>query len=359
LTLQQREIENPPITMKTAAGPISRKDQVPQSGFQRRRPPMLVRCAIGVMLDGVIGPLARGLELFGRGDRPIRAFGRMQRQGFSKKNPFAGYLPTCHDVFVAVYVKSGTNWTMQIVHQLLNHGKGEYEHIHDVIPWPDLNNVAWMRGYAVPLENESAWRAAPEQKRVIKTHLNWEQIPYSDQARYIHVIRDPKDVFVSSYFFFGSVMPVPSVDAWFKAFCSRDFMWSNWAESSAGYWAQRHRPNVLVLSYKAMKRDLPATVRKIAEFLDVRVGDDVLKQVVERSSFQYMKSIGNKFGGWSSIPWKSEAPMMRKGVEGSSSELLTPERQREMDEFFMAELKRLGSDLSYEEFCDVAPKLPS
>jgi hypothetical protein len=144
------------------------------------------------------------------------------------------------------------------------------------------------------------------------------------------------------------------VDAWFKAFCSRDFMWTNWAESSAAYWAQRHRPNVLVLSYKSMKRDLPATVRKIADFLDIRVGDDVLKRVVERSSFQYMKGIGNKFAGWNSIPWKSEAPMMRKGVEGSSAELLTPERQREMDEFFIAELKRLGSDLSYEEFCDVS-----
>ena len=46
--------------------------------------------------------------------------------------------------------------------------------------------------------------------------------------------------------------------------------------------------------------------------------------------------------------------MIRKGAQGGSSELLSPERQRQIDQHFMAELKRLGSDLPYEEFCDLA-----
>ncbi len=111
---------------------------------------------------------------------------------------------------------------------------------------------------------------------------------------------------------------------------------------------------MLVVSFKAMKRDLPGTIRKIAEFLDVRVGEDVLDLVAKKSSFGYMKTIGGKFAGWNPIPWRTEAAMMRKGSQGGSAELLTPDRQREMDEYFMAELKRLGSDLPYEEFCDLA-----
>jgi hypothetical protein len=309
---------------------------------------------MGAVMDGIVKPISRAMDFIGRGDRPIRAIGRAQRKGMRANNPFGSYVPTAHDVFVAVYIKSGTNWTMQIVHQILNHGEGEYAHIHDKIPWPDLNDIGWMKGYAVPLDDESTWRASPEQKRAIKTHLGSDLLPYSDEARYIHVIRDPKDVFVSSYFFFGSMLPIPSVDTWFKVFCSTDFMWSNWAENAAGYWAQRHRPNVLVLSYKAMKRDLAGTVRTIADFLDVRLSDAALKRVVERSSFQYMKGIGSKFAGWNVIPWKSEAAMMRKGAHGGSSELLTPEQQQEMDAYFMSELKRLGSDLPYAEFCDLA-----
>src|SRR5579884_935414 len=196
--------------------PYNPKKHMATSGFQRRKPPMVFRCVMGLMIDGIFRPMSTVMNLFGRGEQSLRAMGRRQRKELLKHNPFGSYVPTCHDVFVAVYVKSGTNWAMQIVHQLLNHGQGEYQHVHDVIPWPDLNNFAFAKGYAVPLEDETAWRASPEQKRAIKTHLGWGQIPYSEQARYIHVIRDPKDVFVSSYFFFGSLLPIPSVDAWFK-----------------------------------------------------------------------------------------------------------------------------------------------
>jgi hypothetical protein len=152
---------------------------------------------------------------------------------------------------------------------------------------------------------------------------------------------------------------MPSVDTFFKLFCSDDFMFGSWAKSAAGYWAQRHRPNVLVLSFKSMKRDLPDAVNKIADFLNIqpdeRGREQVIRTVCEKSSFEFMKTIDYKFEVWKMIPWHTKTPMMRKGAVGGSSELLTPEKQREMDAYFMAELKRLGSDLPYEEFCEVTP----
>ena len=42
------------------------------------------------------------------------------------------------------------------------------------------------------------------------------------------------------------------------------------------------------------------------------------------------------------------------GVQGGSSELLNPQQQDRIDEYFMTELKRLGSDFPYEEFCGLA-----
>jgi hypothetical protein len=47
--------------------------------------------------------------------------------------------------------------------------------------------------------------------------------------------------------------------------------------------------------------------------------------------------------------------MIRKGSQGGSSELLSRERQREIDEHFRAELRELGSDLPYDDFCDAVP----
>ncbi len=321
--------------------------------FRRVPPSLSARIAYGLLVDGALRPFVRAMEKCGCADRVFRSMRRRQIGERSAANPFAGYTPTEHDVFVATYAKSGTNWMMQIVHQLLNHARCEYDHIHQVVAWPAGKYLGAMRGYAIPIEDESVWRASPEQKRVIKTHFDWHELPYSERARYIVVIRDPKDVFVSSYFFFGATFPLPSVDTWFKLFCSPDFpMGGSWAESSAGYWAERDRGNVLVVSFKALKRDLEGTVRRVAQFLDVRVTDDVIRTVCRRSSFEYMKEVEHKFGVWKMIPWRSTSPLIRNGTHGGSGQLLDLRKQAEMDAYFTNELKRLGSDLDYEDFCD-------
>jgi hypothetical protein len=315
---------------------------------------------MGFWIYGLAWPLIWTLQKLGRAERMLGSFNARQQAAVLKNNPFRGYVPGKQDVFVATYAKSGTNWMMQIAHQLIYHGKGEYDHIHCVVPWPDTKaGPPFMRNYAIPLEDAVDWETAPERKRVIKSHFNWELLPYSPEARYIMVIRDPKDVFVSNYFFirdgvFGSAMP--SVDTWYNLFLSDKFvLGGSWAVNAAGYWAQRHRPNVLIVSFKSMKKDLRGTVLKVAAFLDIHVSDEIIREVCEKSSFAYMKGIDHKFRVGKMIPGRPEGAMMRKGTQGGSSELLSPERQREVDAYFIAELKRLGCDLPYEEFCDLAP----
>ena len=31
--------------------------------------------------------------------------------------------------------QSGTNWLMQITYQIATRGEGDFEHIHEVVPW--------------------------------------------------------------------------------------------------------------------------------------------------------------------------------------------------------------------------------
>jgi hypothetical protein len=306
---------------------------------------------------GVVTPVSLLLQKLGRMERVAGAMAAGRQKQLVKRNAFRNYVPTAHDVFVMTYAKSGTNWMMQIAHQLLFHGKGDFEHIHCVVPWPDSQQFGPMSKYAIPAEDPSVWLASPEQKRVIKTHYNWELLPYSEEARYIAVIRDPKDVFVSNYHFFGSVIgpAMPPVDTWLNLFLSENFvMGGSWAANAAGYWAQRHRPNVQVFSFKSMKRDLRATVCQVSEFLGVREKDAVIQEVCDKSSFAYMKRNDDKFRMWNLIPWQSEVAMVRKGSQGGSSELLSAAQQQRVDAYFIAELKRLGCDLPYEEFCDLA-----
>jgi hypothetical protein len=323
--------------------------------FERKRPPLIARYLMGAMLDGIARPAVWTMEALGITDRVVPRFmGRVAKR-FAASKPFEGYVPTSHDVFVATYVKSGTNWMMQIAHQLLNHGDAEFEHIHCVVPWPDLQNGP-MRHYAVPIQDDSIWKRSPEQKRVIKTHFDWKLLPYSEDARYISVIRDPKDVAVSGYHFFAraAVREALSVESWLNVFLSEQFVWGSWPSTTASYWSQRHRPNVLILSFKAMRRDLRGTVCRIAEFLDVRVSDAVIDRVVEKSSFDYMRRMDHQFANWNMVPWRNTGTMVRRGAVGGSGELLTAAQQQRIDEYCRAELRRLGCDLPYEQFCDVA-----
>jgi Sulfotransferase domain len=328
-----------------------------QSSFRREMPPFPLRCALGLWIYGAVAPVGFVLRKLGRMDRVAARMGARVRQRVVEQNAFRNYSPTAHDVFVMTYAKSGTNWMMQIAHQLLFHGKGEFEHIHYVVPWPDSRRFPPMSKYAIPEDDPSVWMASPEQKRVIKTHYNWEMLPYSPDAHYVAVIRDPKDVVVSNYHFFGGVLgpAMPPIADWLKLFLSENFfMGGSWAVNAAGYWAQRQRPNVRIFSFKSMKRDLRGAVCQVADFLGVRTTESMIQEVCEQSSFEYMKRNDDKFCMWNLIPWQSRVPMVRKGSQGGSSELLSKEQQRQIDAYFMSELKRLGSDLPYEEFADLA-----
>lgn len=253
------------------------------------------------------------------------------------------------------YPKSGTNWMLQIVYQLIHHGQGEFDHIHSVAPWPDAVMVSrtW-RKYAIPLHHATAWQTAPERKRVIKTHLNWNLVPYSEAARYIAVIRDPKDVFTSFYFFARNNLlgrAMPGIDAFYRGFLEGKVFPGSWAVNAAGYWEQRRRSNVLVVSFASMKRDLEATVRRVAEFLEIWVPEGVIREVCRKSSFDYMKSIDECFAPYRGAPWRNRTFMLRSGKQGDSSVLLTAEQQRDMDGAFISELQKLGSDLPYRDIC--------
>jgi len=323
--------------------------------YKRKAPPVAMQVAMGILMDGFMRPLIKFNE---RRGAAVRLMGRVatgQHARLRKMNPFRGYIPGPQDVFVMTYAKSGTNWMMQIAHQLIWHGQGEYEHLHDLVPWPDTLAMPFVKKYAIPLAEATHWQQSPERLRVIKTHFDWDMLPYSEDAKYIAVIRDPKDIFVSNYHFirdgvYGPAMP--TVDTWFELFLSTSFpLGGSWAVNTAGYWAQRHRPNVLIASFKDMKRDLRGTVLKVAAFLNIDVPPTVIDEVCRKSSFEHMKANDRKFAMGKMVAWRKPGAMIRAGRQGGSSEMLSPAQQRRIDEYFTSELKRLGSDFPYDEFC--------
>jgi len=317
-----------------------------------------MQVAFGLITDYGFRPAVRITERLGNTAKMFAAVGRGNRKRLLEKNPFNNITLGPHDVVVMTYAKSGTNWMMQIAHQLIWHGKGEYDHLHDVVPWPDTTVMPFVKKYAIPIEEATDWQQSPERMRVIKTHFDWDMLPHSDQPKYIAVIRDPKDIFVSNYHFirdgvYGPAMP--KLETWLDLFLSDDFpIGGSWATNTAGYWAERHRPNVMIASFKEMKRDLRGTVEKVAAFLNIHASPALVDEVCRLSDFEYMKAIDQKFAIGKMVAWREPGVMIRTGKQGGSSEMLSKAQQQRIDEYFLSELKKLGSDFPYEDFCSIS-----
>jgi aryl sulfotransferase len=200
------------------------------------------------------------------------------------------------DVFVVTQMKCGTTWMQQIVYEVLNRGAGDLvesgKTMYALSPWLEGRKSVSL---------EAAPRLGTERpSRIIKTHFPAQLCPAAKQARYIYVARHPVSCFASCIDFIvtnvgGMAPPVEAFEAWY---CSPDLMWwGTWPEHVKGWWDRSERDgNVLFLYFEEMKRDLPGTVRRVAEFLGVRpLNEQELARVVEKAGFAYMQKHQDNF----------------------------------------------------------------
>lgn len=307
----------------------------------RKYPPLW---SLPIMLTKV--PLMLWAGRRGNYKRAMKIGRSVMASPYVKSKAFEGYTPTKHDVFVCVYSKSGTNWMMQIVTQIASHGKAEFERIHDIVPWPETP-VPGAAKLTAP-----TWEPFPAKMRPIKTHVEAAYVPYSDNAKYVIVIRDPKDAIVSGFYFSESLMPGLSsmgLSAWVDSAVAGETPFGSWADHIASFWPWRHRDNVLVLTYAEMKADLETAVRRVAQLMNVTLTADAFANVVEKSSFPYMKAHNANFTPPTPMPVNS-IEMVRTGKTGEAKERLTIEQITHIDQAAKADLKRLGSDFPYDDY---------
>lgn len=296
----------------------------------------------------LIASSLRGALRLGFAPQILGFMSRQMNTPKRKKQAFASYVPNQHDIVVCTYAKSGTNWMLQIVTQIAYLGRGEFDHIHDLVPWPDPP----MPGI-VKLE-EPTWEQAPTKLRALKTHWEAPYVPYNPHARYIIVIRDPKDALVSGYYFadsiFSGVTQNVTPETWTRLFIKGHSIFGSWPEHTASFWSWRERKNVLVLRFEDLKTDLEETVRHIAAFMEVPLTEVQLEEITRKSSFSYMKKIDHKFAPPSLASGRDTAVMLRSGKTGSAKSLLNAAQRQEVDEAMRRELEQLGSDFSYDQY---------
>ena len=175
-------------------------------------------------------------------------------------------------------------------------------------------------------QDKDALRLQLEQmqdRRVLKSHLPLDGLPYYAEARYIIVCRDPRDVCMSLFNHYSSYSedmytmlngecggaplvgdPMPRCPedihvfwrewigkAWFEEDQEGYPYWPNMGHT-ASYWPFRYLPNFLFMHYADMLRDHAGAIREIAAFLDVELTEDDVERIRNATTFANMKREG-------------------------------------------------------------------
>jgi aryl sulfotransferase len=127
---------------------------------------------------------------------------------------------------------------------------------------------------------------------------------------------------------------------YFRKWLERDGypFWPFW-ENIRSWWAIRHLPNVKLVHFNDLKRDLDGQMRDIAMYLGARVDEKSWPRLVEHCSFDYMKAHAEKSAPLGGVLWEGGAStFINKGTNGRWRELLTQEDNSRYESRAIAEL---------------------
>jgi len=237
--------------------------------------------------------------------------------------------PRADDVFVVSYPKSGTTAMQMMVYQIVTDGSMDFRHIDDVVPLFESHIISTR----IP---DPPWG----RPRLFKTHLPFKKLPGG--ARYLYMLRNPKDSCVSYYHFqYG---PERSLGNFVERFLKgRDLVGGSWFEHLTSCARNERGAQVLVVPYDDIVTNLPAVVDRVSAFCGYHLTETARARVIERSSFQFMAKHDDKFEP-RRIP--NLAKFIRKGVSGDWVNELTPELALAIDQRCEAVLRKLPAGVA-------------
>jgi aryl sulfotransferase len=272
------------------------------------------------------------------------------------------FKPRRGDIIISTSYKAGTTLTQTIVTNLI---------FPDGLPGVVGELSPWLDARMGPIDEVLAGLEAQAHRRCIKTHLPLDGLPFYDEAQYVMVGRDPRDVFMSLVNHYSNHTPgffemlngqpdrvgepFPEYDgdihALWRGWIGRG--WFAWESDGYPYWSHlhhaktwwefRHLPNVRLIHYADLRRDLEGEMRALAAWLKIDVPEDRWPAVVDACRFETVKANPEKvMGAGAAEVWKGGAQtFIHKGTNGRWKDVLTAD---ELGEYAAAMAKTLPAD---------------
>ena len=275
------------------------------------------------------------------------------------------------DIIISTPPKCGTTWTQNICAMLV-FGATTYDRpMSQMSPWIDQNTH--------DLTQTLADLAGQQHRRFIKSHTPLDGLPWHEDVTYIAVARDPRDVAVSFDHHWQN-MDIERVTQARAAAVGLDDLaeleppppppddpvdrYWDWMtrrrtpEQSTGlqfamihllsFWERRFEPNIVLLHYADLERDLEGEMRRLAKRLGITVDERLWPEFVAAASFDSMKARANDLAPNAMQAWKDTTAFFHRGGSGQWRELIGDDggrydeiiRQLVDDEEFLSWLHR-------------------
>ena len=99
------------------------------------------------------------------------------------------------------------------------------------------------------------------------------------------------------------------------------------------YWEARQEPDLLLVHFADMKADLEGEMRRIADFLDIEVADELWPDLVEAATFSAMKARASDLMPTAGNIWQGGGnTFLNKGTNDRWRTIYDPDDLRKYDE---------------------------
>lgn len=247
------------------------------------------------------------------------------------------------DVLILSFPKSGTNWLIEILS--LIYSKGDPTWVQSVPIWERSPWLETMYGYKSLKDKEGP--------RFITSHVPIHLFPksiFKSKAKVIYLIRNPRDILVSGYFFWiisYFVKKPESLEQYFEWFIQGNVAFGSWFDHIRGWTSMKGKENFLILSYEELKQDSRSAVQKLCHFLGKNLEPEELNSVVKNSSFEVMKE--NKMSNYTLLRgWlldQNNGSFLRKGISGDWKNYFTVAQAEVFDKIFQEKTADLPQEL--------------
>uniref|UniRef100_A0A8C1AHF8 Sulfotransferase n=2 Tax=Cyprinus carpio TaxID=7962 RepID=A0A8C1AHF8_CYPCA len=242
------------------------------------------------------------------------------------------------DILIVTYPKSGTTWMQEVVPLIVSEGD-----LTPVLTVPNWDRVPWLEEHRAILLNLEQ-RPSP---RVFATHFHHHMMNesyFKTKPRVLYVMRNPKDVFTSSYHYYGmaSYLVKPGTpDEFMEKFLDGKIMFGSWFDHVKSWINAEEKESILYIFYEEMIADLKGSVEKIAKFLGKSLSQDVMEKIADHCVFKNMKQ--NKMSNFSLVPEEymdqKKSEFLRKGIAGDWKNLFTEAQEQRFNAVYKDEMK--------------------